>query len=293
MKITMSSLFSVVLVLGLVALISGARPKASPRRKPSNLKANCFKCSPGQLDSPCIKPQLVCDFRRDCPGGEDEVEEICHRSRFTSTYSVSIDDPILIHDSDNAPAPLPGTNTFYALDRFTGPPGSHITFEFTDVAFSAETKRSRRSYIAVGSGDDPTMVSAQVARISLDTPASTDGYTVSSNEAWLLVVHPKGENIGFTVRVNVVSESPAIVPAVGNDADVDVGMSACFPCLSSDLICVSWDWHCDGANDCDEGEDEIGCPCMGFECSDGKCIEKGFQCDGIVDCSNDETDCPA
>eukprot|EP00057_Strongylocentrotus_purpuratus_P001755 XP_001201295.2 PREDICTED: low-density lipoprotein receptor-related protein-like [Strongylocentrotus purpuratus] len=291
MKMTMPSQLSVLILLGLVALISGARPR-------QRTNADCFKCSP---DSPCLGHQLLCDFSRDCPNGEDEAEGICQHADFGSSYILSIDDPILIHASDNQPIKVASTNTWFSLYRFTGPHGTEISFDFIEITFTSNTKRAGRSYIASGSGDDPTTVSTQTARIapgSTDTPTGTHVYSTESNVAWLLIAHPKGEKVDFTVRISAVMETTlvgesAAYAGANTNTDTNTEQSACFPCVSRDLGCVKWEWRCDGTNDCDDGADELNCPCKGFACSDDKCIPSLFRCDGILDCANDETDCPA
>ncbi|KAK4290198.1 hypothetical protein Pmani_036888 [Petrolisthes manimaculis] len=61
--------------------------------------------------------------------------------------------------------------------------------------------------------------------------------------------------------------------------------------------CVSPYWICDGAPDCPDGADEVGCedtPCSGFHCYDDACIASAWRCDGHRDCKNgdDEFACP-
>ncbi|XP_066980334.1 uncharacterized protein [Macrobrachium rosenbergii] len=78
------------------------------------------------------------------------------------------------------------------------------------------------------------------------------------------------------------------------------GVSECYSglqvkCPTSDR-CVSPYWICDGAPDCPNGEDEIGCdksPCDGFRCWDNVCIPSAWRCDGHRDCKDgdDEYSC--
>jgi len=52
-------------------------------------------------------------------------------------------------------------------------------------------------------------------------------------------------------------------------------------------------WHCDGVNDCPNGEDEVCKPGM-FTCNSGLRIPASWQCDKVTDCAggDDERDCP-
>ncbi|KAK7085792.1 hypothetical protein SK128_009950, partial [Halocaridina rubra] len=53
--------------------------------------------------------------------------------------------------------------------------------------------------------------------------------------------------------------------------------------------CVSPYWICDGAPDCPNGLDEIGCdksPCEGYRCWDNICIPGAWRCDGHRDCKD-------
>ncbi|XP_042311579.1 low-density lipoprotein receptor-related protein 2-like isoform X2 [Sceloporus undulatus] len=63
--------------------------------------------------------------------------------------------------------------------------------------------------------------------------------------------------------------------------------------------CVSFEYICDGENDCTDGSDEDGCPeyCNRpgiFKCkSSNKCIHERYNCDGVWHCpdGSDESDC--
>ncbi|XP_053646315.2 uncharacterized protein [Cherax quadricarinatus] len=79
------------------------------------------------------------------------------------------------------------------------------------------------------------------------------------------------------------------------------GVSECYSglqvrCPGSER-CVSPYWICDGAPDCPDGVDEVGCdasPCDGFRCWDDVCIAGAWRCDGHRDCKDgdDEYACP-
>nr|XP_045587909.1 uncharacterized protein LOC123749831 isoform X1 [Procambarus clarkii] len=79
------------------------------------------------------------------------------------------------------------------------------------------------------------------------------------------------------------------------------GVSECYSglqvrCPGSER-CVSPYWICDGAEDCPDGADEMGCetsPCEGFRCWDDVCIAGAWRCDGHRDCQDgdDEYACP-
>ncbi|XP_071542454.1 uncharacterized protein [Panulirus ornatus] len=79
------------------------------------------------------------------------------------------------------------------------------------------------------------------------------------------------------------------------------GVSECYSglqvrCPNSER-CVSPYWICDGAPDCPDGEDEVGCdktPCDGFRCWDDTCVAAAWRCDGQRDCQDgdDEYACP-
>ncbi|XP_071498787.1 uncharacterized protein [Diadema antillarum] len=247
------------------------------------------------------------------------------------TYTMSIDDPIIVHAADNNPVKVASTNTWFSLFRFTAAAGTTIFFRFTDVSFTSNTKWATSSYIITGSGSDPTEDSSQTARISptsSQTPSNTHAYTTPNNLAYVLVSHPKGEKVEFSLHVSAIECPTGKSPCLGSphciseqdrcNNHVDCLMSqedeitcqgegeatldhaqdnaelpACFPCVSDDFGCVEPQWVCDGAADCNDGADEQNCPCDGFTCSDNKCIPYGFKCDGVIDCSNDEANCPA
>ncbi|XP_042212812.1 dentin sialophosphoprotein-like [Homarus americanus] len=69
------------------------------------------------------------------------------------------------------------------------------------------------------------------------------------------------------------------------------GVSECYSglqvrCPGSER-CVSPYWICDGAPDCPDGADEVGCDstnCEGFKCWDEMCISVAWRCDGHRDC---------
>ncbi|XP_068219794.1 uncharacterized protein [Palaemon carinicauda] len=80
---------------------------------------------------------------------------------------------------------------------------------------------------------------------------------------------------------------------VGGGGLTTDGVSECYSglqvkCPTSER-CVSPYWICDGAPDCPNGEDEIGCdksPCDGFRCWDNVCIPSAWRCDGHRDCKD-------
>ncbi len=54
--------------------------------------------------------------------------------------------------------------------------------------------------------------------------------------------------------------------------------------------CVPESYVCDGASDCLDGRDELGCSCdVGeYSCYDGECVPESYVCDGTSDCSSGE-----
>ena len=59
-----------------------------------------------------------------------------------ASYTVSVDDPIMIRSSNNKPVRVASTNTWFSLIRFTAPSGTEITFDFTEIFFTDNTKVS-------------------------------------------------------------------------------------------------------------------------------------------------------
>ncbi|XP_072165970.1 uncharacterized protein [Diadema setosum] len=281
MNAAISACVSVLLLLACASKISAVRGTRRAQR-------DCLKCKP---DGACLGEQLICDFTQNCPDGSDEAEDICQHSNFGLTYTLSIDDPIIVHAADNNPVKVASTNIWFSLFRFTAASGTIIFFRFTDISFTSNTKWATSSYIITGSGSDPTEDASQTARISptsSQTPSNNHAYTTPSNLAYVLVSHPKGEKVEFSLHVSAI-EGEATLDHAQDNAE----LPACFPCVSDDFGCVEPQWVCDGAADCNDGADEQNCPCDGFTCSDNKCIPHGFKCDGVIDCSNDETNCPA
>lgn len=186
-----------------------------------------FICSNSVHMTPPNPPRYfsaLYDYRAQHPYSFVYILQSCNQPRLTipflfyctflASYILSIDDPILIHASDNQPIKVASTNTWFSLYRFTGPHGTQVSFDFIEITFTSNTKRAGRSYIASGSGDDPTTVSSQTARIapgSTDTPTGTHVYSTESNVAWLLIAHPKGEKVDFTVRMSAVTGESLLI----------------------------------------------------------------------------------
>ncbi|XP_046362255.2 very low-density lipoprotein receptor-like [Haliotis rufescens] len=72
----------------------------------------------------------------------------------------------------------------------------------------------------------------------------------------------------------------------------------------SDGECITAGWRCDGDEDCQGKDDEVGCTYTcgpgSFSCASGQCIPEHWQCDNDQDCedgsdenSTDEIRCPA
>ncbi|XP_050723962.1 low-density lipoprotein receptor-related protein 1B-like isoform X15 [Eriocheir sinensis] len=77
-----------------------------------------------------------------------------------------------------------------------------------------------------------------------------------------------------------------------DEANCDACEHPKFQCIS--LMCIPPEEHCNGIEDCDDGSDEIGCPCRDkFTCRDGQCVASDLRCDGKPHCDDgsDEMDC--
>uniref|UniRef100_A0A8C5BR71 Low density lipoprotein receptor b n=1 Tax=Gadus morhua TaxID=8049 RepID=A0A8C5BR71_GADMO len=92
-------------------------------------------------------------------------------------------------------------------------------------------------------------------------------------------------------------------PAVSCFLSRSAAAKACLPsefsCGNPRNQCISERWKCDGAADCDNGEDEKGCAaktCSAgeFRCGSGHCVSASFVCDREHDCEDgsDEDGCP-
>ncbi len=71
---------------------------------------------------------------------------------------------------------------------------------------------------------------------------------------------------------------------------VECDQRCAFECASGGLIAV--ESVCNGFNDCESGEDELGCEA--YVCADGMEVMGGQRCDGRTQCTDgsDELDCP-
>ncbi|XP_030853884.1 LDL receptor repeat-containing protein egg-1-like [Strongylocentrotus purpuratus] len=172
----------------------------------------CFGCSDR---SDCLNDVRVCDFYKDCSGGEDESESLCKHSEFIKNVQVPTGDWVTIDqrsggdENRNTPASYFKKFTHYV---FQGEPGTTLFMELLDVTWSDGPLVSLFE-ISAGAGDDPTNAANITYYLAHgDNEASISNSrnnSLKNNTGFAMINFPKGIHASVQLRVTAIAcESP-------------------------------------------------------------------------------------
>ncbi|XP_030853613.1 LDL receptor repeat-containing protein egg-1-like isoform X1 [Strongylocentrotus purpuratus] len=172
----------------------------------------CFACSDS---SDCLNDVRVCDFYKECPGGEDESESLCKHSEFIKNVQVPTGDWVTIDqrsggdENRNTPASYFKKFTHYV---FQGEPGTTLFMELLDVTWSDGPLVSLFE-ISAGAGDDPTNaadITYYLAHGGNEASISNSrNNSLKSNTGFAMINFPKGIHASVQLRVTAIAcESP-------------------------------------------------------------------------------------
>nr|XP_027207399.1 uncharacterized protein LOC113800809 [Penaeus vannamei] len=90
------------------------------------------------------------------------------------------------------------------------------------------------------------------------------------------------------MQASLFSKQNKVICVSDGADEVGCDRSPCDGFRCWDEVCIPGPWHCDGHEDCRDGEDEYGCPVCSQEAlkcpSGGGCVSVDLTCDGVEDC---------
>ncbi|KAG1681877.1 putative vitellogenin receptor [Nymphon striatum] len=225
-----------------------------------------FSCGQGQ----CIYSSWVCDFEKDCSNGADE--ENCEAVRCSNTTEFECSRGSCIPKD-------------WVCD------GSHDCLNDKDeencCKYSSFYKQLSQNFLCTPKNQ----------------PCIIPGLTSTPPECSVTEFKCRD---GFCIHPLLVCDKDLDCPDGSDEDDTLCGDHGVCPedqweCSESST-CIRLSQHCDGKVDCEEGEDEIGCPGKNaeysscehheFKCDFHACIPDNWVCDKVADCEDESDESP-